>query len=110
MEYTARHYVRLNGRMVSPGEIVTVQETDERVARLLRMGALEQESDFQMELQRLREQEEEQIDRIDDPDTLDDDPDGQEEATTQDAPEIDAMDGIVGSRKTDTKKRGRARA
>ena len=110
MEYTVRHYIRLNGRMVTPGETVTLAETDERIARLLRLGALEPESDFQMELVRLREQEEAQLAQIDDPDAPPDDPDtpdGQDEATEY-APEIDAMDGIVGAGKT--KKRGRAKA
>lgn len=109
MEYTARHYIRLNGRMVTPGESVALEETDERTVRLLRLGALEQGSDFQMEPVRLREQEGEQIVYIDSPDATTDDPDGQAESQ-EDAPEIDAMDGIVGAGKTQTRKRGRAKA
>ncbi|MGN0996548.1 MAG: hypothetical protein ACI4PG_06545 [Candidatus Ventricola sp.] len=104
MEYTARHYIRLNGRMVTPGEIVTMEETDGKTARLLRMGALEPVKSIWRGVRDTPDEEPDDPDR----DTTDEQDAPDEDAADEGAPEIDAMDGIVVAGKTT--KRGRAKA
>lgn len=40
MAYCAMHHVSVNGKLFTPGEIVTEKLTDEQVARLMSKGAL----------------------------------------------------------------------
>lgn len=43
--YAARHYVRVNGKMFTPGEIITEKIDEDKAARLVRLSAISMMAD-----------------------------------------------------------------
>ena len=101
MSYTAKHYVRISGRKFTPGEIIDIPIPEEKLERLLRLNAIERNSIFAIagEAHDVTDESVDecgagQRDTADDADSSD----RMERAATdesEEAPEIDVMDGII---------------
>ena len=85
MSYTAKHFVKIAGRMYTPGEIIDNPIPDDKLQRLLRLNAVEA-------IETACSAPEETDAREDLPTDTAPDEDGGEEV---EMPEIDVMDGVV---------------
>ena len=123
MKYIAKHYVKVAGRMVTPGEIFEADIPPQKEERLLRLGAIQRDetpendaSKFMIPtMKNTQTPPEEPEDDTDDDDmdgfeeadegdddgenadegnATDDADDGYEEAENEAPPEIDVMDGV----------------
>lgn len=98
MSYTAKHFVRIAGRMYTPGEIIDNHIPDDKLQRLLRLGAVatcataDEAVDATLTEPRdvLKDDAGENREIPDGGGTGEDDSDEDAEV-----PEIDAMDGVV---------------
>jgi len=88
MQYVAIHYVKIAGRMYTPGEIFTAELPAEKEQRLITKGAIRampgevKEPEIPIESGITQS-------------TSEDDDYGEADETEDEAPEIDVMDGIV---------------
>lgn len=96
--YIARHYVRVNGKMFTPGEVITEAIPDSKARRLLAIGAVSKTEDAPILNERgpapdaVQENAQPKENEQDAESDAEDEEEADEEA---EAPEIDVMDGIV---------------
>lgn len=96
--YIARHYVRVNGKMFTPGEVITEAIPDSKARRLLAIGAVSETEDAPILNERgpapdaVQENAQPEENEQDAESDAEDEEEADEEA---EAPEIDVMDGIV---------------
>lgn len=95
MSYTAKHFVKIAGRMYTPGEIIDNPIPDDKLQRLLRLNAVEAIETAGAEPVAWQDVPvHKEMDAHDElpTDTAPDEDDGGEEV---EMPEIDVMDGVV---------------
>ena len=95
MSYTAKHFVKIAGRMYTPGEIIDNPIPDDKLQRLLRLNAVEAIETVGAEpaaWQGIPAHEE--MDAHDESPT-DTAPDEDDDGEEMEMPEIDVMDGVV---------------
>lgn len=103
MSYTAKHFVRIAGRMYTPGEIIDNPIPDDKLQRLLRLGAVatrataDEAVDATLTEPRdvLKDDTGENREIPDGGETDEDDSDEDDSDEDAEVPEIDAMDGVV---------------
>ena len=98
--YIARHYVRVNGKMFTPGEVITEKITEEQESFLMGHDAISKEEDAAAPQESEHAPNPGQASGEPDNDgapALPEDNDAADEETEgeEEAPEIDVMDGIV---------------
>lgn len=108
--YIARHYVRVNGKMFTPGEVITEAIPNDKAIRLAALNAIDRIEDTPIQNERgpapdgKQEDSEQGDDKQDNAAPVasalpepeeDDDTDDAEEEEEAEAPEIDVTDGIV---------------
>ncbi len=91
MCYTAKHFVKIAGRMYTPGEIIDNPIPDDKLQRLLRLGAVEQIDTSGAELSASVSSDAHDESPTDP--APEEAPDAEEDEA--EAPEIDVMDGVV---------------
>lgn len=103
--YIARHYVRVNGKMFTPGEVITEAIPNDKAIRLAALNAIDKVADIspsenEAELADGLKQESNEPDysapvasALPEPEA--DDTDDAEDEEEAEAPEIDVTDGIV---------------
>jgi hypothetical protein len=89
MSYAAKHYVRLAGRMYTPGEVIDIPIPEEQRERLLRLNAIVQIAEPDTG------QGEAARDAYTEPPASAPDETDIAEDAEEEAPEIDVMDGII---------------
>lgn len=95
MSYAAKHFVKIAGRMYTPGEIIDNPIPDDKLQRLLRLNAVEAIEAVGAEPATWKDvPAHEEMDARDElpTDTAPDEDDSSEEV---EMPEIDVMDGVV---------------
>lgn len=103
--YIARHYVRVNGKMFTPGEVITEAIPDSKARRMLAIDAISKTDDAPIQNERGPAPDGKQEDDKTEysapvasglpvPEE-DDDTDDAEDEEEAEAPEIDVTDGIV---------------
>ena len=103
--YIARHYVRVNGKMFTPGEVITEAILNDKAIRLAALNAIDRIDDAPIQNERGpapdgKQEDSKQEDAapvasgLPEPEE-DDDTDDAEDETEAEAPEIDVTDGIV---------------
>ena len=96
--YIARHYVRVNGKMFTPGEVITEAIPDSKARRMLAIDAISKTEDAPILNERgpysdaVQENAQPEGNEQDAESDAEDEEEADEEA---EAPEIDVMDGIV---------------
>lgn len=104
MEYAAKHYVKITGQKFMPGEIIDIAIPEDKLPRLLKLGAI---IPLNPPIPHLSPAEDDATpngtEDGDDDAAMDD---NAEDATDEDvqAPEIDVMDGIVAKAEVPAKK------
>ena len=104
--YIARHYVRVNGKMFTPGEVITEAIPDSKARRMLAIDAISKTEDAHILNERgpapdIKQENDKQdnaspvASAMPEPEEADDAEDEEEADEEAEAPEIDVMDGIV---------------
>ena len=101
--YIARHYVRVNGKMFTPGEVITEKMTADKVAFLMEKDAINEIADTSPSKQEgklvdglQKENGEQENNANQEQKNTESESDAEDEADEEaEAPEIDVMDGIV---------------
>ena len=106
--YIARHYVRVNGKMFTPGEVITEAIPDNKAGRLLAIGAISKAEAAPVQNERgpvpdgKREDDKTEYSApvasglpVPEEDDDENDTDDAEDEEESEAPEIDVTDGIV---------------
>ena len=88
MVYTAKHYMRVAGQLLMPGDVFEAEFTKEQIDRYTRLGAIEEAQSAEAEAN--AEPEPVSAQQQDEPEETRED-----EEIVMPAPEIDPMDSIV---------------
>ena len=110
--YIARHYVRVNGKMFTPGEVITETISNDKAIRLAALNAIDRIEDAPIQNERgpapdIKQEDGKQDNAAPVASTLpepeeDDDTDDAEDEEEAEAPEIDVTDGIVAEPEPET--------
>ena len=102
MSYVAMHFVKINGRMYTQGEIIDEVMEESKKLRLLEHGAIHEIAPVPQPETIMIPIKEKTAEK-----TIPEEP-AEEADDAADAPEIDIMDGIVGTTKTTKRRRTKA--